>query len=813
MDFEKQISMMTLEEKCSLLSGGGQFYSKAVERLNIPSMFLADGPNGVRKQAGAADHLGLNESLPATCYPTAATVANCWDLNLATELGKRLGEESAALFVNVLLGPGLNMKRSALGGRNFEYFAEDPYLAGKLAAAYICGIQSQGVAACPKHFAANNQELRRMHNDSVVDLRALHEIYLTGFEIAVKEGKPLSIMSCYNRINGVYTSEDEALLQKLLRDEWGFDGFVVTDWGGSNNRVLGLLAGNHLEMPGTKGQSDQEVLAAVNKGQISQAVLDKRLKEYLAVLFKTVLPKDTPQFNIEDNHLFAKKVAEESIVLLKNQDDILPLKPKTKVAVLGDFAEKPRYQGSGSSQVNATKIDVPLDVIRAEKSLEFVGFNKAYDRFGKQDDALLLEAAELAKKADVVLLYMGLDELSESEGMDRQHMRLMENQLQVLQKVAEANPNVVVVLCGASPVETPWIESCKAIVHGYLGGQAGASAMLSVLLGAVNPSGKLNESWPLKYEDSPAFLHFPGKEATAEYRESIYIGYRYYETAEVPVRFAFGFGLSYTSFAYSNIALNGNKLSFNICNTGKVPGAEVAQLYVSMPKSGIYRAKKELKGFAKVFLQPGEEREIAIEIDDKAFRYYNTKTCRFEVEQGNYVLQVGASCQDIRLSINTEIEGTKAELPYDKELLPSYFSGKIANVEDLEFERILGRAIPQSQWERKRPLDRNDTFSQLFYAKSWLGRLVYKILTSQKEKAEQKGKPDLNILFIYNMPFRGVAKMMGGAVDMAMVDALLVIFNGRFFAGAGALISAYFKMKKCGKEFWAALENAKNNGG
>ena len=811
MDFKQQIAKMTLEEKCSLLSGGGQFYTKEVARLGIPAMFLSDGPHGVRKQAGSADHLGLNESLPATCYPCAATMANSWDVELAEQIGQCLGEESAAQGVNVLLGPGLNMKRSPLGGRNFEYFSEDPYLAGKFAAAYIRGIQAKGVAACPKHFAVNNQELRRMHNDSVVDERALREVYLTGFEIAVKEGKPLSLMSAYNRVNGVYANEEESLLQKTLRDEWGFDGFVVTDWGGSNDRVAGLVAGNHLEMPGTQGQSDMEVIEAVRSNKLSEAVVDKRVEEYLKVLFATLLPKGEQQFDVEKNHQFARKAAESAIVLLKNEDGILPLAEKTKVAVIGDFAKVPRYQGAGSSQVNATKADNPLECLQTCASLEVVGYQQGFARFGKPDEALSQSAVELAKQAEVVLFYMGLDELSESEGIDRQHMRLGENQVTLLEQIAKVNPNIVVVLCGASAVETPWLESCKGLVHGYLGGQAGASAMVDVLVGKVNPSGKLSESWPLTCEDNPSFPYFPGAERTAEYRESIYIGYRYYDTAGVPVRFPFGFGLSYTSFEYSDIIATEKEITFTVKNTGQAAGAEVAQLYIGKQESALFRAKHELKGFTKVFLNAGEEKRISISLDDKAFRYYDVAMGSFQKEAGMYTVEIGASSRDIRLSAQVEVEGTAQ--PQDKRgEIPCYYNAAIKAVPNEEFEKLLGRPIPKKEWDRTLPLDRNDTFSQLFYAKGWVGRLVYKILTSLKLKAEKKGKPDLNILFIYNMPFRGVAKMMGGAADIAMVDGLLAIFNGHFFKGVGRLVAAWVRKSKAARQYRKKLEESSADG-
>lgn len=805
MNCQELVKKLTLEEKASLLSGKGNFTTKAVERLGIPEMFLSDGPHGIRKQAGAADHLGLNASLPATCYPTAATMANSWDEALGEEMGRYLGEEAKVQRVNVLLGPGLNIKRSPLCGRNFEYFSEDPYLAGKMAAAYIRGIQSQGISACPKHFAVNSQEHLRMHSDSILDERTLREIYLTGFEIAVKEGRPKSIMSSYNRINGVYANENEWLLRDVLVDDWGFDGFVVSDWGASNDHALGVAAGSHLEMPAAGLATDRELIDAVKEGKVSEAVLDQRVEEYLKVLFDTVIPADAPDaFDEEAHHAMARRASAASIVLLKNDGGILPLNENTKVAILGDFAQTPRYQGAGSSMVNPTRLDATAELL-ADSGLTVVGMEPGFLRSGGADGAKQAAAVALAQQADVVLLYLGLDELSESEGMDRSHMRIHQNQVDLLEAVARVNPNVVVVLSGGAPIEMPWLDQCKAVVHGYLAGQAGAGALIDVLTGKVNPSGKLAESYPMTYADTLSHRYFPGKEKTAEYREGIYVGYRYYEKAGVPVRFPFGYGLSYTTFAYSDLKVTEREASFTLTNTGKTAGAEVVQLYVHARDSAVFRPVKELKGFAKVFLQPGESRAVTIPLDDKAFRYFNVKTGRFEVEGGAYDILVGASSADIRLTGTVEVKGTEAPVPYEAADLPSYYSGQVQDVKDGEFAALLGHAIPAANWDRSAPLDRNDTFAQLFYAKRWVGRLVWRVLTSMKGKAEKKGKPDLNIMFIYNMPFRGIAKMMGGAFDLPMVDALLEVFNGHFFRGAGRLLSARSRMNKANQALTETL--------
>ena len=787
------IKQMTLEEKCYLFSGKDFWQTRSVERLGVPNMTLSDGPHGIRKQEGAGDQLGLNGSLPATCYPTAATIANSWDTALGEEIGEHLGTEAASQGVGTLLGPGLNIKRSPFCGRNFEYFSEDPYLAGKMAASYIRGIQKNGVAACPKHFAANSQELRRMASDSVMDERTLREIYLTGFEIAVKEGRARSIMSAYNRINGVYANENEHLLQEILRDEWGFDGLVVSDWGASNDHTEGVRAGSHLEMPTTGGDSDLELIEAVKSGRFSQELLDQRVDELLDVILsvtKSIKPLEGKPFDVEKHHAMAAKASEQSIVLLKNENNILPLKKGAKVAVIGEFAQKARYQGAGSSVVNPTRLDNAMDVIK-NFDLDVAGFEAGYPRSGKGDPAMQARAVELAKKADIVLLYIGLDEISESEGLDRSHMRLPQSQIDLIEAVAAVNPSVVAVMSAGSAVEMPWLPKCKALVHGYLCGQAGASSVLKVITGQVNPSGKLAESYPVKYEDVSSAPYFPAKERTAEYREGLFVGYRYFETANVPVLFPFGFGLSYTTFEYSDLTVTGKEATFTLKNTGKMDGAEVAQLYVSKPDGDVFRPAKELKGFTKVFLKAGESRQVTIPLDDKAFRYFNVKTNRFETEGGAWTVMIGASCADIRLSGTVSVKGTQAASPYDKAKFAKYFSGDIKSVSDAEFEALLGRPIPDGHWSGT--LDMNDAICQLYYAKSWIARKVYKIMTNMLNKSIQKGEPDLNITFIYNMPFRGIAKMAGGMCTMEMAEGILTIVNGHFFKGLGAVIGGFFR--------------------
>ncbi|SEG39284.1 beta-glucosidase [Butyrivibrio sp. Su6] len=799
------IEKMTIEEKAAFLSGKGEWQTRDFERLGIPSIFCSDGPHGIRKQAGAGDHLGLNASLPATCFPTAATIANSWNTELGETLGETLGEEAMAEGVNVLLGPGLNIKRSPLCGRNFEYFSEDPYLAGKMAASYVRGIQSQGVFACPKHFAVNSQELRRMAMNSVVDERTLREIYLTGFEIAVKEGKAKTIMSAYNEVNGTYANENKHLLNDILRQEWGFDGIVITDWGASNDHALGVAAGSNLEMPNPGLDSARELIAAVESGKIKIEDVDARVDELLDAVMTLYVNAQGKKDDFDKNahHGIARRAAAESTVLLKNEGNILPLKAGAKVAIVGDFAFVPRYQGAGSSLVNPTKIETVAELI-GTYDLQVVGMSRGYSRNGQEDAAVKKEALDIAAKADIVLYFFGLNEDSESEGMDRTHMRIPQNQINLLQELGQVNPNLVGIISAGSAIEMPWHHYFKALLHCYLNGQAGAGAVMDILMGDVNPSGKLSETIPRRLEDTPAYRYYPSQERTSEYRESLYVGYRYYDTADVPVLYPFGFGLSYTSFEYSDISVTDEGATFTITNTGSKDGAEVAQLYVGLPGGKVFRPKKELKGFAKVFLKAGESKKVTIAFDDKTFRYWNVKTNNWEVEDGKYIISVGASSADIRLTAEVFKSETTENIPYSKEDLPSYYSGKIQSVETAEYEKLLGRSVPDGKWSGE--LGLNDAFCQMYYAKSSLARFAYKKLTAMKKKADESGKPDLNILFIYNMPFRAMAKMTGGAVSMEMAEGIVKLVNGHFFGGLGQIIGGYFRNGKKNKEYEAKIK-------
>lgn len=793
--YKEIIDKMTIEEKALMMSGKNTWETQDFEKYGIQSMTMSDGPHGLRRQAGAGDHLGLNASLPATCFPTAAAVANSWDEALAELIGMALAEEAVTMDVNVILGPGLNIKRSPLCGRNFEYFSEDPYLAGKMAAGYIRGIQSKGIAACPKHFAANSQELRRMANNSVVDERTFREIYTTGFEIAVKEGHAKAIMSAYNEINGVYANENSHLLQEILVDEWGFDGIVISDWGGSNDHALGVKNGSHLEMPGTGKSGMNDILKAIYEGELEEEVLDQRLDELLGVIFDT--HKSTEEavhqdFDAEAHNELARRAAQESIVLLKNDDNILPLSStKAKIAIIGDFARNPRYQGAGSSLVNPAKNPESfLDVI-ANSDFDIIGYEQGYVRNKKPNMQKQKAAVELAKKADIVLLFAGLDEASESEGLDREHMRMPDAQNNLINEITTVNQNVIVVLSAGSPIEMPWYSYVKAIVHGYLGGQAGASAMLSVLNGGYCPSGRLNETYPQYYKDTPAYNYYPGAERNSEFREGPYVGYRYYTTVGKKTRFPFGFGLSYTSFEYSCFSVNEDGVLFAITNTGNVKGTEVAQLYIGRKSDTVYRPVRELKGFKRVTLEPGEKQFVTIPFDDKSFRFFDTRTNTWEIETGTYDIMIGKDAEHIIFEEQLMVDGTVPDGRYSSQSTPDYFSGSIRKVRDDEFEKIYGRSLPQNSWNGD--IHMNDAVCQLYYGKGVLGRLICFGLKNAISISKKRGVPSLNLLFNYNMPIRGYAKMTGGAVTMEMARALTEMANGHRIKGTGHLIKAAVK--------------------
>ncbi|SEA65642.1 beta-glucosidase [Pseudobutyrivibrio sp. ACV-2] len=784
MDAREIISQLTLMEKAALLSGKNEWESRDIPRLGIQSITFSDGPHGLRRQEGAGDHLGLNASLPATCFPTAATVANSWDPSIGEEIGAALGEEAVAQNVDVLLGPGLNMKRSPLCGRNFEYFSEDPILAGKMAASYVRGIQSKHVYSCPKHFAVNSREYRRMAMNAVVDERTLREIYLTAFEIAVKEGGAKTIMSAYNEVNGKYANENEHLLVDILRNEWGFDGIVVTDWGASNDHVEGVRCQSNVEMPNPGLDSARELIKAATEGEgrITEEEIDRAILPIIeaAIYFKE--NDHTKGFDKEAHHAIAKKAVINSAVLLKNDEDILPLKAGTTVCLRGPFVDKPRYQGSGSSQVNSTKVET----IREQIS--------NYD----------LKVVDDPEKADVVLFFFGLDEIAESEGADRMSMDVPEYQIKELESLTVYNKHIIGVMSAGSSVKMPWLDKLQALLHGYLTGQAGASAMLDLLTGKEIPTGKLSESYPFAFADCSVANYSDTEKRNLQYREGPFIGYRYYDTADVAVQFPFGFGLSYTTFEYSKLYVGEEGVKFTIKNVGDRDGAEIAQLYVGKEESGLIRPKKELKGFKKVWIKAGESVEIEIPFDDKTFRYFSTVSNKWEIEGGEYQIYIGSNVSDIELKGLITKAGTIEELPYDIETLPSYKTGKVRNVHYEEFEKLYGNPLPE---EKVGELDINDALCQMKDAKSGLCRLVYKILKSKLDQSYEKGVPDLNIMFIYNMPFRAMSKMTAGAVSRDMAESIVTVANGHFFKGLGGIISGYFKNARENKKYEERLSH------
>ena len=813
--YQELIDRLSLEQKANLTSGKNFWETLNIDELGIPSIFLSDGPNGIRKQAAAADHLGLNVSLPATCMPSSSTVANSWNEQLGEEIGKCMGFEGKQLQIQVQLGPGLNIKRSPLCGRNFEYFAEDPYLAGKMAASYVRGIQSNGIASCIKHFACNNQEINRMTLDSILDERTMREIYLTGFEIAVKEGGAKCVMSSYNLINGTYANEHPLLLNKILRDEWGFKGVLVTDWGGENDRVEGIKCHNELEMPGGVGDTADDIIKAVQEGKLDEEILNDNIDSLLDLIFETRKSaiEERGTWDIEAHHAVARKAAEEGAVLLKN-DGVLPLRKEDKVAFIGDFLTNPRYQGAGSSIVNPTKLDNSMEAI-SKAPFEVVGTAKGFDRYGKKKPKLIKEAVELAKKADVAVLYLGLDEVTETEGMDRIDMKLHQNQIDLLEAIEQLGKKIVVVLSCGSSIELPFVDKVNGLLHGYLCGQAGAAAIIDILAGVVNPSGKLSETYPMELNDTASMDNFPSVTRTIEYREALGVGYRYFDKANVPVRFPFGFGLSYSKFEYADLKVDEKGVSFKIKNVSDRKGKEIAQLYIGLKESKVIRPKKELKGFAKVELDAGEEKEVRINFDDKSFRYFNVKTDKWEVEEGNYDIYIGASVEDIRLQGQIKKAGTTNEFPYDLADLPAYAEWNLRNIPDEQFAFLLGHEIPSGAvpfYKKNRlVVDYNTTVEELRYSKRWAGRFfswVIRFIVKASWKMGNKSLSNTLVMGVVHQPMRGLSRMTGGAIRWSQLDGLIEVFNGHFFKGLHHFFKEGRRHKRIAKEKEKAAKEA-----
>ena len=782
---ESCIGRLGLLEKAALLSGGGAWKSRALPRRGLPALFFSDGPHGLRKQEGVGDHLGLNASLPATCFPTAATVANSWDTALAEEVGEALGSEARSQGVDILLGPGLNIKRSPLCGRNFEYFSEDPYLSGKLAAAYVRGIQRGGALACVKHYAVNSQEFRRMTLNAEVDERALGEIYLTGFEIAVKEGKPGALMTSYNQVNGLQSNENPQLMLEILRKEWGYDGMVVTDWGGSDDHIRGIQCRTTIEMPDPGLHAAREVMHAVERGELREAEIDACLSDYFRTLRRVaVQAKKAKPVDPLRQHALARRAARESAVLLKN-DGILPLTGEETVALIGDFARVPRYQGAGSSLVNSRRVETLRGQLTQRLGQKLLGTVSGYARHGndtkRQEARRLRKALRLARRADCVIFCGGLDEMAETEGLDRKTLALPLAQQRALRALAAVNPNIVLVLSAGSVVDLAPAATARAILHGYLGGEAGAGAMAELLYGDANPSGKLAESYPRALSDTPAYPYRKLRGNCAEYRESIYVGYRYYDKAKVPLRYPFGFGLSYTRFAYEDLRLSEAGVRFRLRNTGSRAGAEIAELYIGAAESETFRPEKELKGFAKVFLKAGEEKEVFIPFDDKSFRVFDSVANRFLEESGRYRILIGASAADIRLNGELVRAGEKLGRPDEKKRLPHYFSGAAQQIGRAEFERLLGRKLERHPIAGE--LLRGDAVHELRRSRGLLARLLYRQLRRALNRSAARREPDLNLIFAYHMPFRAFSKFGSGKISPGMTEGLLMMLNGHLFGG------------------------------
>ncbi|WEV52996.1 glycoside hydrolase family 3 C-terminal domain-containing protein [Bifidobacterium sp. ESL0704] len=854
----------SVTEKAALLSGASEWTSRGNERAGIPSFAMSDGPNGVRCQLGVGDHLGIGVSKPATCFPTAGTVANSWDPALAEVLGKALGREAHDLGVNVLLGPGLNIKRNPLCGRNFEYYSEDPQVAGRMAAGLVKGIQSNGVAACPKHFAVNSQELRRQASNSVVDERTLRELYLTGFEIMVRQAHPWAIMTSYNQVNGTYSHENKHLLTEILRQEWGFDGAVISDWGGSNSALAAVKAGGTLEMPSPGYTSVRELVAAVKAGTLSEADIDARAGEVAKLAKRTHFAGVGRGDLLDDtvarqHHKVARYVAENTAVLLKNDvvsrarssdgdvacsvldfggqvhatspgntaavrsesvnklchiaetdsqpsaSRVLPLKPGTRVAVIGDMAKTARYQGSGSAKVNATQEENLLDELKKIDGVEVAGYRQGYERHGGKNGVLIDGAITLAAAddTDVVLAVIGIDERSESEGLDRSTMALPECQNELVEALASTGKPVVIVLVAGSPVELPWLDSVAALLYIGLCGQAGASAAARVLTGRVNPSGHLAETWPLKYEDVPSCGWYPSPGRDSIYREGPFVGYRYYETAGVPVRFPFGYGLSYSSFTYSGLAGDENGIAFTVTNDSDVAGATVAQMYVRGPRGGAMRPDRELKGFKKVFLGAHETKTVTIPFDRYTFRHYDVVTGQWKTETGMREILVGDSVEHLPLSVTQMVQGDSDLCPPNP-ALGHYLKGQIKEVSDSEMTALFGHSVAASG--EPTVFGENDPISSWADSRGFVARTIAKTLAKREVKIRQKtGQPDLSILFVLNMPPRAICKMARGLVDSAMVGAVVEIANGRTFRGLGSFIAGYFRNASANRRVAKAL--------
>ncbi|MCJ7472909.1 MAG: glycoside hydrolase family 3 C-terminal domain-containing protein [Actinobacteria bacterium] len=749
-DIKKIISQMTLEEKASLCSGEDRWNTRAIERLGIPSIMMSDGPHGLRKQMGEK----FFESVPSTCFPSGSCLASSWDRKLLEKVGIALGEECQAEKVSILLGPSVNIKRSPLCGRNFEYYSEDPYLSSELAASYIKGVQSQGVGTSIKHYAANNQEHRRLTVDAKVDKRTLREIYLASFEGAVKQSQPWTVMCAYNKVNGKYCAENKYLLTDILKEEWGHEGFVISDWGAVNERVDGLNAGLELEMPSSYGQGEKKIIEAVKSGKLDEEILDKTVERLLTIIFKAVDNQNRDvTYDREAHHQMVREVARQCMVLLKNEDYILPLKKDSVLAVIGAFAKSPRYQGGGSSHINPIRIENAYDeIIKIAGDSTRVLYASGYKLDSDEvDENLISEAKEMARQSDVAVVFAGLPDSYESEAYDRKNIKIPESHSRLIEAVAGVNDNMIVVLSNGSPVEMPWLSKAKAVLEGYLSGQAGGGAMADLLFGIESPSGKLAETFPLKLSHNPSYLNYPGEENTVEYREGIFIGYRYYDTKDIKPLFPFGHGLSYTNFSYTGISLDKKEISdseivnvtVKVKNTGKVKGKEVVQLYVRDVKSSVIRPEKELKGFVKVELEPGEEKKVTFTLGKRAFAYYNVDMGDWHVESGDFEILVGGSSRDMALK---ETVSVKSSITIRKKY------SRNSTIEDLMNDPIGVKAIQEviEYFKENSPI---------------------------MAAADDKQNSNIVEAFFKFLPLRGLITFSNGAIEEEMINKIIQQLN------------------------------------
>ena len=787
------VAQMTLEEKASLMSGLNFWYLKSIDRLGLPSIMVTDGPHGLRKQESSADHIGINKSVPAVCFPTSAATGCSFNRDLLRRIGVAIGEECRQEDVAVVLGPGVNIKRSPLCGRNFEYFSEDPYLSGELGAAQVEGIQSQNVGTSVKHYALNNQETLRMTTDSVADERTAREIYLPAFEKIVKQAKPWTLMCSYNLFEGIYCSEHKRLLIDILRDEWGFDGLVMSDWGAVNERAKGVEAGLDLQMPADSGRNDAEVVENVKNGSLDEKVLDTAATNVTELILKAQ-GREPFKYDVDAHRELASQAAAESTVLLRNEDKVMPMPQGASFAILGAFAKTPRYQGAGSSKIQPIKLDDTTDCLRVDGA-EFAyadGYKLDSD---VPDKALIKEAIEVAKDKDYAFVVVGLPPLYESEGFDRKNMKMPQSHTRLIEAVAEVSKNVVVFLLGGSPMELKWKDKVKGIMLCYLGGETVGQAISDLILGKATPGGRLAETWPAGSEDNPSDPYFPGFQKTVEYRESIFVGYRYYNTWDKPVVYPFGFGLSYTTFEYGEPAISKTEINdketldvaIDIKNTGGLEGSEVVQLYISHKNPTIFKAIHELKGFEKVSLKAGETKTVNFKLDKRSFAYYNTSINDWHVETGEYEIQIGASSRDVRRKISLKVSGAEdVQIPDYRKTAPTYYDTKqdLSKVPDEQFVAILGRPLPKRQSEKGDSFDYNSTLGDI--SAHWFG----KIFTNNFKKKAMAHMGDVGedivvlMEHMFNdMPLRSVKMVAGDQLPPNLLDGVLAIVNGKFFRG------------------------------